>query len=143
MSVIDNFFSGLEKNKIQYIIFKNIDRIDESLSFEFNFDISINPKHKNNFYKYIKNYQIFEGVNIYDFMNINTEHYFLYEKGRFYHLHIHFGLILGSALFGIGWGLGGLCPGPAVAILSYSFFSAIFFMIAMLIGLFVGKKFLI
>jgi uncharacterized membrane protein YedE/YeeE len=24
-------------------------------------------------------------------------------------------LVVGSALFGIGWGLGGLCPGPAVA----------------------------
>ena len=51
-------------------------------------------------------------------------------------------LILGSALFGIGWGLGGLCPGPAVAILSYSFFPAIIFMIAMLIGLFIGKRFI-
>lgn len=24
------------------------------------------------------------------------------------------GLILGSALFGVGWGLSGLCPGPAI-----------------------------
>jgi uncharacterized membrane protein YedE/YeeE len=24
-------------------------------------------------------------------------------------------LVIGSALFGIGWGIGGLCPGPAVA----------------------------
>jgi uncharacterized membrane protein YedE/YeeE len=51
-------------------------------------------------------------------------------------------LIVGSALFGIGWGLGGLCPGPAVAILSYSFFPSIIFMIAMLIGLFIGKRFI-
>ena len=51
-------------------------------------------------------------------------------------------LIVGSVLFGIGWGLGGLCPGPAVAILSYSFFPAIIFMIAMLIGLFIGKRFI-
>lgn len=27
-------------------------------------------------------------------------------------------LLLGSALFGVGWGLGGLCPGPALANLS-------------------------
>ncbi|WP_031556306.1 DUF6691 family protein [Parvularcula oceani] len=26
-------------------------------------------------------------------------------------------LVLGSTLFGIGWGLAGLCPGPAVAVL--------------------------
>ena len=56
--------------------------------------------------------------------------------------HIDVQLIGGSALFGIGWGLGGLCPGPAVAILSYSFFPAIIFMIAMLIGLLIGKKFI-
>ena len=56
--------------------------------------------------------------------------------------HIDVKLIGGSALFGIGWGLGGLCPGPAVAILSYSFFPAIIFMIAMLIGLFIGKRFI-
>ena len=55
--------------------------------------------------------------------------------------HIDVKLIGGSVLFGIGWGLGGLCPGPAVAILSNSFFPAIFFMIAMLIGLFIGKRF--
>ncbi|HWP65142.1 MAG TPA: DUF6691 family protein [Candidatus Limnocylindria bacterium] len=30
-------------------------------------------------------------------------------------------LILGAALFGIGWGLGGFCPGPAIlALLSWS-----------------------
>jgi uncharacterized protein len=28
-------------------------------------------------------------------------------------------LIAGAALFGVGWGLAGLCPGPAVASLSY------------------------
>ena len=50
-------------------------------------------------------------------------------------------MIGGSALFGIGWGFGGLCPGPAVAILSYNFMPAIIFMSAMLIGLFFGRKF--
>jgi uncharacterized protein len=29
------------------------------------------------------------------------------------------GLIAGSAVFGVGWGLAGLCPGPALASLSY------------------------
>jgi uncharacterized membrane protein YedE/YeeE len=28
------------------------------------------------------------------------------------------GLIAGSAIFGIGWGIGGYCPGPAVALLA-------------------------
>ena len=56
--------------------------------------------------------------------------------------HIDKKLIIGSVLFGIGWGLGGLCPGPAVAILSYSFFPAIIFMTAMLMGLLIGKRFI-
>ena len=57
--------------------------------------------------------------------------------------HIDKRLISGSVLFGIGWGLGGLCPGPAVAIISNSFFPAINFLIAMLIGLYIGKRFII
>ena len=51
-------------------------------------------------------------------------------------------LIGGSALFGIGWGLGGLCPGPALAILSADFFPSILFFISMAIGLYIGKKFI-
>tara|TARA_B100001287_G_C22531167_1_gene457421 strand:+ start:108 stop:518 length:411 start_codon:yes stop_codon:yes gene_type:complete len=57
------------------------------------------------------------------------------------HKHIDKNLIGGSALFGIGWGLGGLCPGPALGILSYNFIPGLIFMSAMLIGLFIGRKF--
>ena len=56
--------------------------------------------------------------------------------------HIDVKLIGSSVLFGIGWGLGGLSPGPALAILSFSLSPAIIFMIAMLIGLFIGKRFI-
>jgi hypothetical protein len=44
-------------------------------------------------------------------------------------------LILGSAIFGIGWGLAGLCPGPAVASLSLGLAPTILFVVAMLIGM--------
>ena len=27
-------------------------------------------------------------------------------------------LLIGSAIFGIGWGIGGLCPGPAIAMMA-------------------------
>lgn len=44
-------------------------------------------------------------------------------------------LIIGSVLFGIGWGLVGLCPGPAVASISYGGMGGAVFLIAMLIGM--------
>ena len=44
-------------------------------------------------------------------------------------------LVGGSALFGIGWGIAGLCPGPAVAALVIEPLSAAIFVIAMLAGM--------
>jgi len=44
-------------------------------------------------------------------------------------------LIAGSALFGIGWGLAGLCPGPAVASLALAPLAALPFVLAMLVGM--------
>ena len=44
-------------------------------------------------------------------------------------------LVGGSALFGIGWGSAGLCPGPAVAALVIEPLSAAIFIIAMLAGM--------
>lgn len=44
-------------------------------------------------------------------------------------------LVVGSALFGLGWGIGGFCPGPAVASLSLGLPPTILFVIAMLVGM--------
>lgn len=44
-------------------------------------------------------------------------------------------LIGGAALFGIGWGLVGLCPGPAVAGLFYGMWQPWLFVAAMLAGM--------
>ena len=44
-------------------------------------------------------------------------------------------LIIGSVLFGIGWALVGLCPGPAIASLSWGGLSGFLFFIAMLGGM--------
>lgn len=44
-------------------------------------------------------------------------------------------LIGGSALFGIGWGIAGLCPGPGFAALAIEPVSAAIFVIAMLAGM--------
>lgn len=44
-------------------------------------------------------------------------------------------LIGGSLLFGIGWGIAGICPGPAVAILLTGHWQVLLFVAAMLIGM--------
>ena len=44
-------------------------------------------------------------------------------------------LILGSVLFGVGWGLAGLCPGPAIASLSFGGSQSSLFVLAMLLGM--------
>ena len=44
-------------------------------------------------------------------------------------------LVGGAALFGIGWGLSGLCPGPAVAALSTGAVPILVFVAAMLVGM--------
>jgi uncharacterized protein len=55
-------------------------------------------------------------------------------------------LMLGSALFGAGWGLAGFCPGPAVSALSIGLAPVFLFVAAMAVGmighdrLIVGRK---
>jgi uncharacterized protein len=48
-------------------------------------------------------------------------------------------LIGGSALFGLGWGLSGFCPGPAIASLTTLSPEPVIFIIAMLAGMLVAK----
>lgn len=43
-------------------------------------------------------------------------------------------LVIGSALFGVGWGLAGLCPGPAFVAAGAGHLDAFFFLAAMLGG---------
>ena len=45
-------------------------------------------------------------------------------------------LIAGAALFGIGWGIAGLCPGPGIAALVLEPGAAVPFVVAMLVGMF-------
>jgi len=44
-------------------------------------------------------------------------------------------LIAGAALFGMGWGLVGLCPGPAIAALGLGLWQPWLFVVAMLAGM--------
>ena len=44
-------------------------------------------------------------------------------------------LVAGAALFGIGWGLGGLCPGPGIVAAASGSLTGIAFVVAMLAGM--------
>ena len=43
-------------------------------------------------------------------------------------------LVVGAAIFGVGWGIGGFCPGPALAALSTGAPAVIVFVAAMIVG---------
>ncbi len=44
-------------------------------------------------------------------------------------------LIIGSLLFGVGWGIAGICPGPAVVVLGSGNMAIVPFVLAMLAGM--------
>ena len=50
-------------------------------------------------------------------------------------------LVIGAAIFGLGWGLGGFCPGPALANLGALRAEALFFVPAMAIGMLLAQRF--
>lgn len=49
-------------------------------------------------------------------------------------------LILGSVIFGIGWGIAGICPGPALVLLGAGVGQIVVFVLAMLAGMWVWQK---
>lgn len=49
--------------------------------------------------------------------------------------HIDTRLLAGAALFGIGWGIAGYCPGPALAGLGIGSIEALWFVPAMIVGM--------
>ena len=48
-------------------------------------------------------------------------------------------LIIGSSLFGIGWGTVGFCPGPAISSISFFQPSSIIFLISMFVGFYLVR----
>ena len=49
-------------------------------------------------------------------------------------------LIFGSILFGAGWGLVGLCPGPAITSIALLNVSSAIFVVSMFIGFYIASK---
>ncbi len=50
-------------------------------------------------------------------------------------------LILGSLMFGMGWGLAGFCPGPALVTMASGNDKALVFVLAMLVGMVLFDRF--
>jgi uncharacterized membrane protein YedE/YeeE len=48
-------------------------------------------------------------------------------------------LLLGSTLFGLGWGVGGFCPGPALVAAAAGMRAALIFVAAMIGGMFLFR----
>ena len=69
-----------------------------------------------------------------------TAIYFIIIKNKSTKLSIDKKLVVGSFIFGIGWGLVGICPGPAIVILGSANIKGIIFFIALLIGMFLQNK---
>lgn len=52
-------------------------------------------------------------------------------------------LIIGSGIFGVGWGLAGFCPGPALSALSLGLIPVVVFVVAMVIGMVAHDRFVL
>lgn len=55
--------------------------------------------------------------------------------------HIDARLLGGSLLFGVGWGLAGVCPGPSLVLLGTGNMKSVAFVLAMLLGIFLADNF--
>ena len=69
-----------------------------------------------------------------------TAIYFTAIKKKSTKLSIDKKLVVGSSIFGIGWGLVGICPGPAIVVVGSANIKGIIFFIALLIGMFLQNK---
>jgi hypothetical protein len=49
-------------------------------------------------------------------------------------------LVAGAAIFGVGWGLVGLCPGPALASLGLAAPGVLIFVVAMFVGMLLARQ---
>src|SRR5207245_1582431 len=48
-------------------------------------------------------------------------------------------LVIGAALFGIGWGMSGICPGPAISLLAFLPNNLWIYLIALFVGSWLGS----
>ncbi|NIE95100.1 YeeE/YedE family protein [Acinetobacter sp. Tr-809] len=48
-------------------------------------------------------------------------------------------LITGAILFGVGWGIAGICPAPALTLIGLGYFDVWYFIAAMLLGMLIHR----
>lgn len=49
-------------------------------------------------------------------------------------------LFIGSAIFGVGWGLSGICPGPGLIMVASGSVGALLFVLAMSLGMWIAAR---
>ncbi|WP_425919116.1 DUF6691 family protein [Acinetobacter sp. TSRC1-2] len=49
-------------------------------------------------------------------------------------------LLLGSLIFGIGWGIAGICPAPSLTLIGLGHYQAIYFIVAMFISMLLQRQ---
>ena len=50
-------------------------------------------------------------------------------------------LIVGAAIFGVGWGIAGYCPGPGIAALTLGDLNPVFFLVSMVAGMIAYERY--
>ena len=49
-------------------------------------------------------------------------------------------LISGAFIFGMGWGIAGICPAPSLTLIGLGYYDALYFIVAMLVGMLIHRK---
>ncbi|MFH7766990.1 DUF6691 family protein [Acinetobacter sp. BSP-28] len=49
-------------------------------------------------------------------------------------------LVIGSLIFGIGWGIAGICPAPSLTLIGLGHYQALYFIAAMFIGMVIQRQ---
>ncbi|AUZ04104.2 MULTISPECIES: YeeE/YedE family protein [Vitreoscilla] len=50
-------------------------------------------------------------------------------------------LLIGSVLFGIGWGIAGMCPAPSLTLIGLGHYEAGYFIVAMAVGVWLHRQY--
>ncbi|MEB3754135.1 DUF6691 family protein [Acinetobacter sp. MD2(2019)] len=48
-------------------------------------------------------------------------------------------LIVGATMFGVGWGIAGICPAPALTLIGLGYIQILYFIAAMLVGMWLHR----